>query len=363
VGVAAELRGDVVSAQVGDAEVVHERLGGQSVRSDRARIGVGGERRRADRPAGERQRGDGGRDRVQARRVGDDRAEVRRAAGERNARHAAEIAARDDAGAAAWRDAITRRHRATRETLEAARAVLAATRRGRRGGVERGERLLVIVETIDQIFGVLIAVEEVVDNLSAEAWAAIGAELRAGLTAASARLDDVADRVVVEDALPPLPPISEAGSREPSPAGSIAWGAAETRSRAGGLSALARAEVDHARPRADESLHIGGRADASDRVAGDGNRLGPWPERIEGAHVTVLQHEIGRSGLGRPRPWPESHGEEQNRQCQWTRALSLKHSILRQHPFARRFPAAPGVAPFRPAISAAPCGTPPAKGP
>jgi uncharacterized membrane protein YccC len=174
------------------------------------------------------------------------------------ARHAAEIAARNDAGAAAWRDAITRRHRAMRETLEAARAVLAATRRGRRGEIGRGERLLVIVEAIDQIFGVLIAVEEVVDNLSAEARAAIGAELRAGLTAASARLDDVADRVVVEDALPPLPPIGEAGSREVgtpaaspseregSSVGAIAWSAAEARARAGALSPLARAEVDHA---------------------------------------------------------------------------------------------------------------------
>jgi uncharacterized membrane protein YccC len=148
------------------------------------------------------------------------------------ARHAAEIAARDDAGAAAWRAAITRRHRAMRETLEAARAVLAATRRGRRGEIGRGERLLVIVESIDQLFGVLIGVEEVVDNLSAEARAAIAADLRAGLTAAVGRLDDVADRVVVEDALPALPP--------------IAWSAAEVRSRAAALSPLARAEVEHA---------------------------------------------------------------------------------------------------------------------
>jgi uncharacterized membrane protein YccC len=148
------------------------------------------------------------------------------------ARHADEIAARDDAGAARWRDAITRRHRAMRETLEAARAVLAATRRGRRGEIGRGERLLVIVEITDQLFGVLIGAEEVVDNLSGEARAAIAAELRAGLTAAADRLDDVADRVVIEDALPALPPIG--------------WSAADARARGAALSPLARAEVDHA---------------------------------------------------------------------------------------------------------------------
>jgi uncharacterized membrane protein YccC len=119
-----------------------------------------------------------------------------------------------------------------RETLEAARAVLAATRRGRRSEIGRGERLLVVVEAMDQIFGVLIGIEEVVDHLSAEARAAIAGALPAGLTAAAARLDEVADRVAVEGPLPPLPP--------------IAWSAADFRSRSADLSPLARAEVDHA---------------------------------------------------------------------------------------------------------------------
>jgi uncharacterized membrane protein YccC len=148
------------------------------------------------------------------------------------ARHAAEIAARDDADAAGWRAAITRRHRALRETLEAARAVLAETRRGRRGEIGRGERLLVIVEIADQIFGVLIGVEEVIDNLGAAAREALAGDLRAGLTAAVDRLEEVADRVVVEADLPPLAP--------------LAWEAAGTRARMAALSPLARAEVDHA---------------------------------------------------------------------------------------------------------------------
>ncbi|HEY0190285.1 MAG TPA: FUSC family membrane protein, partial [Kofleriaceae bacterium] len=101
------------------------------------------------------------------------------------AKHAGGLAARselrDEAGAAVWRAEITRHHRAMRETLEAARGVLAATRRGRRGEIGRGERLLVTVEMADQLFGVMIGIEDVIDLLSPEAHAAIDGELRAGL--------------------------------------------------------------------------------------------------------------------------------------------------------------------------------------
>ena len=145
-------------------------------------------------------------------------------------KHALAIAARDDDGAASWREAITRRHRAMRETLEAARGVLAATRRGRRGEIGRGARLLVAVEMADQMFGVLIGAEEVIDQLSGEARAAIGGAITAGLTAAAERLDDLADRIVVEEVLPELPP--------------LAWHG-EARARRDGLSALARAEAEH----------------------------------------------------------------------------------------------------------------------
>jgi uncharacterized membrane protein YccC len=149
------------------------------------------------------------------------------------ARHTAEIAARDDADPASWRDALTRGHRAIRETLEAARAVLAATRRGRRGEIGRGERLLVVVEAMDQVFGVLIGVEEVVDHLGGEARAAVAGELRAGLAAAAARLDEIADRIAVEEALPELPPLVRPAALD---ADAVA-----------ALGPLARAEVDHAR--------------------------------------------------------------------------------------------------------------------
>jgi uncharacterized membrane protein YccC len=150
--------------------------------------------------------------------------------------HAAAVAARDDRDPTSWRDAVTRHHRAVRETLEAARAVLAATRRGRRGEIGRGERLLVIVEAMDPIFGVLIGVEEVIDHLSPDARAAVAGDIRAGLEAAVSRLDEIADRLAVEVALPPLPPLD--------------WRPVDARARAASSAAplvpLARAEVDHA---------------------------------------------------------------------------------------------------------------------
>lgn len=149
------------------------------------------------------------------------------------AHYAAEIAARDDRDPTGWRDAVTRRHRAIRETLETARAVLAATRRGRRGEIGRGERLLVIVEAVDPLFGVLVGVEEVLDHLGDPARAAVAGDLRAGLAAAVARLDEIADRVTLETALPPLAP--------------LAWRPSDALAAArDALAPLARAEVDHA---------------------------------------------------------------------------------------------------------------------
>jgi uncharacterized membrane protein YccC len=147
-------------------------------------------------------------------------------------RQAAAIALRDDADPATWRGLLSGRHRAIRETLEAARGVLAATRRGRRGEIGRGERLLVIVESVDQIFGVLIAIEEVVDNLSAEASAAVAGELRAGLIAAADELAEIADRVTVEADLPELP--------------ASGWSAAAASAQLVALAPLPRAEADHA---------------------------------------------------------------------------------------------------------------------
>ncbi len=147
------------------------------------------------------------------------------------ARHAAEIAARNKDNPAGWREALLGRHRAIRQTLEEARGVLAATRRGRRGEIGRGERLLVIVEAMDPIFGVLLGIEEVLDHLGSKARRAVAGDMRSGLSVAVARLDEIADRLAVEDELPPLPPLE--------------WRPDAARSVAAGLPALARAEVEH----------------------------------------------------------------------------------------------------------------------
>jgi uncharacterized membrane protein YccC len=175
------------------------------------------------------------------------------------ARHAAEIAARDDRDPAGWRDAVTRRHRAIRETLEAARAVLAATRRGRRGEIGRGERLLLIVEAVDPLFGVLIGVEEVVDHLGDAARAVVAGDLRTGLLAAVVRLDAIADRIAIEEALPPLPALAWQPSGAAPPARAA-------------LDPLARAEVEHAlsliRRIHEDIVAIGGVVDS---LASDGD--------------------------------------------------------------------------------------------
>ena len=148
------------------------------------------------------------------------------------ARHASDLAARGTTDPAVWREGLTRRHRPIRETFEAARAVLTATRRGRRGEIGRGARLLAIVEAADQIFGVLIGVEEVVDHLGDATRAAIAGEVDAGLLEVAERCGEVAERVLVEARLPPLP--------------ALAWTSEAARGRLDGLAPAERLEAVHA---------------------------------------------------------------------------------------------------------------------
>jgi uncharacterized membrane protein YccC len=56
---------------------------------------------------------------------------------------------------------------ATRRALEAARSVVANTRRGRLGETERGERLLLLREAADQVLGHLVALWETLDAVPA----------------------------------------------------------------------------------------------------------------------------------------------------------------------------------------------------
>ena len=102
----------------------------------------------------------------------------------------------------AYRDELTHSHRVIRDQLEAARRTLVSTRRGRSSETGRGERLLGIVHAADHMFGVLLAIEEVLDaGLPSDSTA----ELMRGLEAHAGSLRALADAVLHEHP-PPLPP-------------------------------------------------------------------------------------------------------------------------------------------------------------
>jgi uncharacterized membrane protein YccC len=95
--------------------------------------------------------------------------------------------------AASWQALIQRQHGRTRETLEEARATLAATRRGRQGESRRGERLLVLLQIADAMFGVAVALGDVTESLvSEDGTQAAGVEVERALTAASKALQELA---------------------------------------------------------------------------------------------------------------------------------------------------------------------------
>jgi uncharacterized membrane protein YccC len=137
------------------------------------------------------------------------------------------------AGDPAWQRRVQSGHRAVREALEAAGAILAATRRGR-GESARGERLLVVCQLGELVFGALVALEELLetlrDQLSDDTHAAIGR----ALAGAAATLHDLADRVLPEGPLPPPLPMP--------------WGPESLRTHAAGagLDPALRAQMLHA---------------------------------------------------------------------------------------------------------------------
>lgn len=119
-------------------------------------------------------------------------------------------------------------HGALRDAIENARAVLAATRRGRRGESGRGERLLVLSQIADLAFGSLVAIEDVLDCGDAELDAAIAREL----TAMSATLVQLAGDIE-----------SEARVHKPAP---LDWGGERLRQMAAGLPTTRRVQVEPA---------------------------------------------------------------------------------------------------------------------
>jgi uncharacterized membrane protein YccC len=139
------------------------------------------------------------------------------------------------AGDTAWQLRLQRGHRELRESIEVAGAMLAATRRGR-GEAGRGERLLVVLQQVEHIFGALVALEDVIETARVSGGVAdrTHAQLQAALDGCAGTLRELAARVVREDKLPPMP--------------ALAWGPEALRGRADddALPAAARAELRHA---------------------------------------------------------------------------------------------------------------------
>ena len=110
------------------------------------------------------------------------------------AEHARVLAAAraDDA---TWRDQVVPRHRVIRDQIEVGRVVLASMRRGRRGETGRGERLLATLQLTDQLFGILLGLEEALDaGCPPEARVVVAR----GLDELAAGLDGLAADVLIE---------------------------------------------------------------------------------------------------------------------------------------------------------------------
>jgi len=86
---------------------------------------------------------------------------------------------------------IEQRKRALRESIEAARSVVAVSRRGGQGEVRRGERLLLLVQGAELLFGTLIAISESIES-AAEAQSP---EVCQRLAAALQRFADAARQI------------------------------------------------------------------------------------------------------------------------------------------------------------------------
>lgn len=114
--------------------------------------------------------------------------------------------------AASWQALIQRHHPRIRETLEEARATLAATRRGRHGESRRGERLLVLLQIADATFGNVVALGDVTESLANESEAGPArAEVERVLSAASRVLQELAHITETEGRTEQLPSLDWGG--------------------------------------------------------------------------------------------------------------------------------------------------------
>lgn len=103
------------------------------------------------------------------------------------------LASREDP--VAWREALTNNQSVLRNRIEIAREILADTRRGRRSETGRGERLLAVVQTCEQMAGTQQAIEELLET---ELPAAAGRITLRSLENYQQALTELAERVVNE---------------------------------------------------------------------------------------------------------------------------------------------------------------------
>ncbi len=119
--------------------------------------------------------------------------------------HAADIERLlDDPGSESWQADVVRARGKIRDSVEAARTILAGTRRGARGESGRGARLLVLFHVADQIFARMGALGEVLEAAHAAGGSDEGIVVHEELEALRASLDVTADRIEVEERVEPL---------------------------------------------------------------------------------------------------------------------------------------------------------------
>lgn len=113
------------------------------------------------------------------------------------------------------RAALVQHRRAIREAVEAARSLVAVSRSGGQGEVRRGERLLLLVQGADLLFGTLIALDELIEQASESSHGDVARRT----ARAAARFASSARRVATTIEVEPNPPaaLDEAASAEPSP--------------------------------------------------------------------------------------------------------------------------------------------------
>jgi len=119
------------------------------------------------------------------------------------AEYAAAIAALD--GAAPndlTREALQQHKRVVRESIETARAIVAVARRGGQGEARRAERLLLLVQGADLVFGTLIAISELLEATPEEDVRIVAHRATSALTRFAAIAKQIATTIEVEPNAP-----------------------------------------------------------------------------------------------------------------------------------------------------------------